>query len=118
MINMELEKGKLGNAIRQKRMDAHMSQEMLAEAVGITPTHLKHLESEHRKPSIEVLVKLAYILNLSLDELVFPSSKHCPYHKELELLLSQCNESQLRVIIATARALIAEKKTHIDHTTE
>ena len=27
-------------------------EEELAEAVQITPTHMKHIESEHRKPSV------------------------------------------------------------------
>ena len=47
--------GLLGNTIRQARLNCKMTQEELAEAVQITPTHLKHIESEHRKPSIEVL---------------------------------------------------------------
>ena len=37
--------------------------------IDITVTHLKHLESEHRNPSIEVLFKLVSTLNLSIDNL-------------------------------------------------
>lgn len=43
--------GLLGDTIRQARMDNKMTQEQLAEAINISPTHMKHIESEHRKPS-------------------------------------------------------------------
>lgn len=47
--------GLLGDTIRQARMDNKMTQEQLAEAINISPTHMKHIESEHRKPSVDVL---------------------------------------------------------------
>ena len=42
----------LGNAIRNARISRNLSQEDFSEMIGISPTHLKHIESEHRKPSI------------------------------------------------------------------
>ena len=60
-----MEKGLLGNTIRQARIDNKYTQEELAEKIGITATHLKHIESEHRKPSIEVLFSLASELHIS-----------------------------------------------------
>ena len=36
----------LGNAIKEARMKQNLSQEILAEMIGISPTHLKHIESE------------------------------------------------------------------------
>lgn len=55
--------GLLGDTIRRARMDNKMTQEQLAEAINISPTHMKHIESEHRKPSVEVLFLLADVLN-------------------------------------------------------
>ena len=69
---MSLEKGILGNTIRNARIKKGLSQETLAEMVGITPTHLKHIESEHRKPSIDVLIEIAQILQMSIDNILFP----------------------------------------------
>ena len=59
--------GLLGDTIRRARMDNKMTQEQLAEAINISPTHMKHIESEHRKPSVEVLFLLADVLNFSMD---------------------------------------------------
>lgn len=64
-----MQPGLLGDTIRQARIDNKLTQEQLAELVQITPTHLKHIESEHRKPSIEVLFALAETLHFSLDAL-------------------------------------------------
>ena len=56
--------GLLGDTIRRARMDNKMTQEQLAEAINISPTHMKHIESEHRKPSVEVLFLLADLMNM------------------------------------------------------
>ena len=69
---MDLEKGILGNTIRKYRIMRGLSQEELAEAVDITPTHLKHIESEHRKPSVEVLFRLVYALHASITKALQP----------------------------------------------
>ncbi len=103
----EMEAGKLGCAIRTARLKKHLSQEELAELVDITPTHLKHIESEHRKPSLEVLWKLATILNLSLDNLLFPAAtEKSAAYSQAEILLKQCDEKQLSVVTATLQALL------------
>lgn len=102
-----MEDGKLGRAIRAARLAQHLSQEELAEMVSITPTHLKHIESEHRKPSLEVLWKLALILHLSLDSLLFPAPDgDTAAFSYAENLLRQCDSKQLRVITATLEALL------------
>lgn len=103
-----MEKGKLGSAIRQARITNGLTQEALAEIVGITPTHLKHIESEHRKPSVEVLFALASCLHLSLDSLFLPdapSVEREQYYKELQLLLQDCSTKEIRAILAAAREL-------------
>lgn len=92
-----MEKGILGNTIRRKRIESGYSQEELAELLGITPTHLKHLESEHRKPSIEVLIKLMELLNFSFDSIVLPSTDRIE-EKELILALSSCSTQELKIL--------------------
>ncbi len=88
----------LGNAIRSARIKNNLSQETLAELIGITPTHLKHLESEHRKPSIEVLFKLCKTLHISLDNLIFKNTYEISNKDEISLLLNECTEKELCII--------------------
>ena len=106
-MEIELEKGMLGSAIRNSRLEQHYTHETLAELLGITPTHLKHIESGHRKPSIEHLYRLVLTLNLSLDSLFFPNREDDAYSKT-ERLMRNCNNSQLRILHATIEAMLKE----------
>ncbi|MDD7210155.1 MAG: helix-turn-helix transcriptional regulator [Lachnospiraceae bacterium] len=103
---MSLEKGALGNAIREARIEQHLSQEEFAEMIGITPTHLKHIESEHRNPSIEVLFKIAEILHMSIDNIIFyaESSKEEKI-SEIQNLLTDCSMNQLQIVLDLLHSL-------------
>lgn len=105
--------GLLGNTIRQARIDNHLTQEQLAELVQITPTHLKHIESEHRKPSIEVLFSLASVLHFSLDSLLETeeSYEHTKRKNELNLLIDTCSDSELDIVLAALRELVRQKRS-------
>ena len=113
MKEMILEKGKLGSAIRNARINSKITQEELAEMLGVTPTHLKHIESEHRKPSIEVLFMLSHILHMSLDALFLDYD--CDYEKkrlisEINLMLSDCEPRDLRAISAALQEITSSDK--------
>ena len=109
-----MQSGLLGNTIRQARIDNKLTQEQLAELVQITPTHLKHIESEHRKPSIEVLFALAETLHFSLDALFITdgSKEHSRRKNELQLLINTCSDNELDVLIAALRELSTQKRTN------
>lgn len=100
---MSLNKGVLGNTIRNSRIENKLTQEELAEMVGITPTHLKHIESEHRKPSIEVLFKLSSLLHFSLDYLFIAENQDSETQsliKKIQLILPECSQKELKAILA------------------
>ena len=107
---MEEYHNNFGASVRAKRIEQGLSQEILAEKVGITPTHIKHIESGHRNPSFEVLYKIAAILNLSIDKAFFPDTMTTEHmiRFQAKQLLEQCSENQLKVIIATMHAMLAE----------
>lgn len=100
-----LDKGILGNAIRNARIESGLSQEALAEMVDITPTHMKHIESEHRKPSIEVLFNLSKILHLSLDNLLFEIKDNSAGFNYAVNLLKDCSEREIRILIDIMKSL-------------
>lgn len=105
-----LKLGILGSAIREARIQKHLSQEELAEKVGITPTHMKHIESEHRKPSIDVLYRIVRTINLSLDDLFFPEESDSQEElRKVERLLRQCNMKQLHVVYAAMNAMLEDE---------
>ena len=102
-----LESGLLGYAIRQARTEKGYSQEQLAEMIDITVTHLKHLESEHRKPSVEVLFKLIDVLDMSIDHLFSKDKTHSNQdYKTILLMLEKCDNKQLRIIKNVINSLL------------
>ena len=98
----------LGMGLREARLEKNYTQEYLAELLNITPTHMKHIESGHRKPSIEVYFKMVEVLGFSTDSFLLKeaSAKTETARRELALLLMQCDCDQLRVVQATAQALL------------
>lgn len=98
----------LGNALRAARLKKHYSQEQLAEKVDVTLTHLQHIESGHRKPSIEVYFALVQALNFSTDDFLRRQATGALEQERhtIELMLAQCDQQQLHVLHATAQALL------------
>ncbi len=106
-MNCEQELTALREAIRNERKNKRITQEKLAEMLEVSPTHVKHIESGHRKPSVEILFALAKILNISLDEVVFPK-KDTPRDAtrgKIERLLDVSDEASLHFILSVLEAL-------------
>ena len=59
----------LGAKIKTKRKEACLTQEMLAEKVGIHPTYVGKLESGKNNPSVMLMYKISRALNISLKDL-------------------------------------------------
>lgn len=53
--------------IRMERLRKRLSQEKLAEQVGISTKYLNMIENRKANPTIVIVVKICRILNLSLD---------------------------------------------------
>ena len=55
--------------------DRKMTQTQLAEKIGVTQAAVNYYISEKRTPTLEVCVKIADVLGMTLDELVRDGSK-------------------------------------------
>lgn len=61
---------KLGKKIQKLRKAAgYSSQEEFAEALGLSRTHVGHIEQGRKNPSMEVMVKIAKKLKVDISEL-------------------------------------------------
>ena len=106
-MNCEQELTALREAIRNERKDKRITQEELAEMLEVSPTHVKHIESGHRKPSIEILFEITKILNISLDGVVFSKneSARTDTRKKVDRLLDVSDEASLHFILSVLEAL-------------
>ncbi len=88
----------IGQRIRKFRKAHNLSQEELAEKVGISTTHMSHIETGNTKLSLPVLVLLAEALNVRTDDLLFenPDTSLTATTNEITQILERCTPQQLR----------------------
>ena len=73
---------KIGQRIRKFRKANNLSQEQLAEKIGISVTHLSHIETGNTKLSLQVLVNIADCLSVHTDELLYDTLNQNSYLKD------------------------------------
>lgn len=61
---------KFGKIVREKRYDANMTQEILAEKSGLHPTYVGSVERGERNISLDNIISLATALKCSPKELM------------------------------------------------
>ena len=58
---------KMGQRIQYYRQKANLTQEKLAERIGITPNHLSRIEAGRHNPYFETIMLAAKELDVSID---------------------------------------------------
>ena len=61
----------LGKSLKKYRLENKLTQEQLAEVVGIHPTYVGKLECGKNNPSTKMLYKLSRALNKTIPELFY-----------------------------------------------
>ena len=60
----------IGSRIKQRRTELNMSQEVLAEKIGVSRSAISNWEIERNYPDLQVIVSLSDILEIPLDTLL------------------------------------------------
>lgn len=96
----------IGQRIRKIRKAHQLSQDELASKVGISTTHMSHIETGNTKLSLPVLVDLANALQVRADDLLFDSSRDSvsATADELQQLLNSCDAQQAKAILDIAKS--------------
>ena len=98
--------GKIGQRIRKYRKAQGLSQEQLAEKVGISVTHMSHIETGNTKLSLPVFVDIAKILEVQTDDLLSESLPERPIsYRELAEILESCTAKQVRMITDISKVI-------------
>ena len=108
-IVMQIDYLDIGSRIRTERTKQNLSQEKLAEMVGVGTTHISHIETGNTVPSIKAFIAIINALNLSSDELLrnhINKSKHV-LEGEISEIIKDCSDEETRIITDTAKALKA-----------
>ena len=97
----------IGQRIRSKRKERGLSQEALAEAVGISVTHMSHIETGSTKLSLPVLAALSDALDVRADVLLHEregTAERDAMIEDVVRLLSGCTKAQMEVLTEVLRA--------------
>ena len=89
----------LGAHIRRERVLRGWTQEHLAEKASISLSFLGHIERGTRKASLETLVTLANVLEVSMDRLLSDSLKAKSHMKDGKI--SSKKQTALKEILRT-----------------
>ena len=88
----------LGSRITKYRKEKGLTQEMLAEQLGVSPQAVSKWENDISCPDISLLPKLSEILGISVDELLSgkkePETKFVPEEKRKDI-----NEMMFRIVV-------------------
>ncbi len=93
----------LGNRIQSAREAKNLTQEQLAEALGLKAIHIAMLEKGEKPPKVETLVNLANALEVSADDLLRDNLSHpceAPFPEFSDLLSKLSEEDQWRIYCA------------------
>lgn len=107
---MEINYEALGARIRKIRKQKHMTQEYVAEKTEISVPHMSNIENASKKLSLKLLVSIADILEVTVDELLMDSypveKRQDIFYKEMEVMLERCDAGERQVVVNTVASLV------------
>ena len=96
----------IGQQIRKIRKAHGLSQEELAEKVGISTTHMSHIETGNTKLSLPVLIQIAEALEVQTDFLLnpVPIQNASTVAPEIAKILDRCTEREAQFILEIVKS--------------
>jgi transcriptional regulator with XRE-family HTH domain len=67
--------GIFGDRLRELRIKRDISQEKLAELAGLHRNYIGHLERGEKTPSLDVIIRLSSVFEMSARDLLLPFDK-------------------------------------------
>lgn len=105
----------IGQRIRQIRKARGLSQDQLAEQVGISTVHVSHIENANTKLSLPVFVRLTEVLQVPADELLQGAVpvRRQQAEEDILRLLDSCDLQQLRILRDVLRSVKESLDLHL-----
>lgn len=95
----------LGKRIKEKRISEKLTQEQLGEMCELSAAHIGHIERGTRILSVEVLFKIAQVLNVSVDYLLFDSVENDNILNSITPILKDTDKNKVNNFLKTVRVL-------------
>lgn len=95
----------LGKRIKNKRVENKLTQEQLGEMCELSAAHIGHIERGTRILSVDVLFRIAQVLNVSVDYLLFDSVENDNILKSIAPMLKDSDKNKVNHFLNTVRVL-------------
>ena len=104
--SMELNFKAIVKRIKIARLKNDLTQEIMAEKIGVTPQHVSNIETGNSSVSLTTLIAIANLLKVSVDELICDTVLKTKYvfSKEANEIFRDCNEYEIRVLVEILKA--------------
>ena len=97
----------LGESIYRNRKRQRMTQAELAEKAGVTEQTIRKIEHGEGNPQLDVLCALITTLMIDPAEIFYPQADpEDSARKELEILLGDCSDDQIRCLLPIVEAAL------------
>jgi transcriptional regulator with XRE-family HTH domain len=90
----------IGGRIKEYRLKKCLSQEKLAEICNLSASHISRIETGHKNPSLETLIKSGNVLGVTADTFLVGFQKN-----NTVLLLDDCSSYEKWIILDVLTAL-------------
>ncbi|MCI9978426.1 helix-turn-helix transcriptional regulator [Clostridioides difficile] len=103
---MELDYKAIGQRIKIARIKKRLTQEVLSEKINVSPQHVSNVETGNSTASLQILVAIANVLDVSMDELLCDTilNSRAIFEDELAEVLKDCNDYEIRFITDIVKA--------------
>ena len=111
----ELDYVLIGQRIKEIRIKIGLQQAEVAYRAGLTTSHMSHIETGQTKLALPTLIKIANVLSVSVDELLYDNleqAKHV-YDKKIAAELADCDSAELQAfleIIQSSKKVIRKNR--------
>ncbi len=112
---MEIQYDVIGNRIRLRRKELQLKQRELAERLNISNNHMSSIENGREKPSLEILLEICYILNVTPDYLFLGNMHTDDISKDILDSLRLCNAEDIKLARDFIEILVKRNCNHLNH---
>lgn len=99
--------GYMGPMIKSARITAQMTQDELAERIGVTTRYIMAIENEQKWPALDNWFRIIRALHTSADTIVYPEERaERDADEQLFLMIRMLNSRDKEVVKITLQAML------------
>lgn len=100
----------IGTVFKNARRSANLTQEEVAERIGVTARYIMALENEGKRPGFDNLLKLMHTLNIPADAIIYPKQKsEDSENEQLFRMFQMLDDRDKKIIRATMQEMLSNK---------